>query len=591
MTMKNVKYILTCSLFVAASIGLDSCSKSFLEKPLLGALTEPVLADQKGVTALLVGAYAALDGQNVGGGTWESSPTNWIYGSVAAGDAHKGSDAGDQAPINLIATGKSDPSNGFFNAKWRANYEGINRANAVLRVSALATDITPETLDILTGEARFLRAHYYFDLKKMFNNVPWIDETTTELRTPNNVDIWPNIEADFRYAYEKLGSVAPSVGRVNKWAAGAYLGKTLVYQKKFADAVTVFTDVINNGQNSKGVDYDLPARFEDNFDPAEKNNAESVFAIQMVAKAGTGDISSGNAGEMLNFPYGDSPFGCCGFYQPTFDLVNSYRTDANGLPLFDSYNSEMVKNDQGIESDAPYTTYTGSLDPRLDWTAGRRGIPYKDWGLHPGKKWIRDQPFAGPYAPKKNIYWQSTQDTYSDRISWAPGSAINIHVIRFADVLLLAAEAEAEAGSLTTAMDYVNRVRSRAASPETAVYTYKNASAPLEGFTTTPAANYNVNPYPGGSPVFGTKESALKAIYFERKLELAMEGHRYFDLARWGIAATEMAKFFTYEGTYTSDIRGGTFQANKNEYYPIPQAQIDLSTVAGAPTLTQNQNY
>jgi len=589
--MKKARYIITLSLFSLASIGLDSCSKNFLDKPLLGNLTEDVLATEKGVTTLLIGTYAALDGQNVGGGTWESSPTNWIYGSVAAGDAHKGSDAGDQPPINLIATGKSDPTNGFFNAKWRANYEGISRANAVLRVAEKATDMSPETKAKLTAEARFLRGHFYFDLKKMFNMVPWIDETTTEFKQPNTEDIWPKIEADFQYAYDNLGDNAPAIGRVNKWAAAAYLGKTLLFEKKFGEAIPVFTAIVANGKNSAGVKYGLTDRFEDNFDPANKNNKETVFAVQMVAKAGTGDISSGNAGEMLNFPYGDSPFGCCGFYQPTVDLVNSYRTDADGLPFLDTYNSEVVKHDQGVESSTAFTTYTGRLDPRLDWTAGRRGIPYKDWGNHPGKKWIRDQNFAGPYAPKKNVYWQVTQDKFSDRISWAPGSAINIHVIRYADVLLMAAEAEAQAGSLATAMGYVNQVRERAGKPESMVYKYNDDTDPLAGFSTDLAANYVVEPYPAGSAVFASKESALKAIYFERKLELAMEGHRYFDLVRWGIAPTEMAKFFTYESQWTSDIDGGTFTANKNEYYPIPQAQMDLSSTGGVPTLTQNQGY
>ncbi|WP_152616784.1 RagB/SusD family nutrient uptake outer membrane protein [Flavihumibacter solisilvae] len=589
--MKKARYIITLSLFSLASIGLDSCSKNFLDKPLLGNLTEDVLATEKGVTTLLIGTYAALDGQNVGGGTWESSPTNWIYGSVAAGDAHKGSDAGDQPPINLIATGKSDPTNGFFNAKWRANYEGISRANAVLRVAEKATDMSPETKAMLTAEARFLRGHYYFDLKKMFNMVPWIDETTTEFKQPNTEDIWSKIEADFQFAYDNLGDNAPAIGRVNKWAAAAYLGKTLLFEKKFGEAIPVFTAIIANGKNSGGVKYGLTDRFEDNFDPANKNNKETVFAVQMVAKAGTGDISSGNAGEMLNFPYGDSPFGCCGFYQPTVDLVNSYRTDADGLPFLDTYNSEVVKHDQGVESGTAFTTYTGRLDPRLDWTAGRRGIPYKDWGNHPGKKWIRDQNFAGPYAPKKNVYWQVTQDKFSDRISWAPGSAINIHVIRYADVLLMAAEAEAQAGSLANAMAYVNQVRERAGKPETMVYKYNDDTDPLAGFSTDLAANYVVGQYPGGSAVFASKESALKAIYFERKLELAMEGHRYFDLVRWGIAPTEMAKFFTYESQWTSDIDGGTFTANKNEYYPIPQAQMDLSSTGGVPTLTQNQGY
>jgi len=591
MKMKSIKYITALLSLVAVGSVLDSCSKSFLDKPVLGALSEEAVANDKGLSKLLIGAYAALDGQNVGGGTWESAPDNWIYGSVAAGDAHKGSDATDQAPIDRIATGNSDPSNGFFNAKWIANYEGIARANQVLRLVELATDLTPAQKTNYIAEARFLRGHYYFDLKKMFNKVPYVDQTTTDLKGPNDVDIWPMIEGDFKFAMDNLGNKAVAIGRVNKWAAASYLAKSYVYEKKFGDAVTLFNTIITTGTNSNGVAYGLTDRYEDNFDPAVENSKETVFAVQMVANAGTGDISSGNAGSMLNFPYGDSPFGCCGFYQPTFDLVNSFRTDATGLPFLTGYNSTMVKNDMGIESSAPFTPYTGTLDARLDWTAGRRGLPYLDWGLHPGKKWIRDQNYSGPYAPKKNIYWQATKDKFSDRISWAPGSAININIIRFADVLLLAAEAEAQAGSLSKARDYVNLIRARAAKPESLVYKYINDATPLAGFSATPAANYNTAVYPGGSPAFSTKDNALKAIYFERKIELAMEGHRYFDLVRWSTANADLNAYYIYEGQFTNDIRGGKFTTNKNEYYPIPQVQLDLSTKSGTQMLKQNPGY
>ncbi|RYF44896.1 MAG: RagB/SusD family nutrient uptake outer membrane protein, partial [Chitinophagaceae bacterium] len=227
--MKKFRHITAILSLVAVSAVFDSCSKSFLEKPVLGSLSEEVLANDKGLQRLLIGTYAALDGQNVGGGTWESAPDNWIYGSVAGADAHKGSDATDQPPIDRIGTGNSDPSNGFFNAKWVANYEGIARANAVLRVAALAEDISAENLKLYQGEARFLRAHYYFDLKKMFNMVPYVDETvdygTGIDKVPNNVDIWSKIEADFKYAQDNLPATQSSVGRANKWAAAAYLAK------------------------------------------------------------------------------------------------------------------------------------------------------------------------------------------------------------------------------------------------------------------------------------------------------------------------------------------------------------------------------
>jgi len=572
-----------------------SCGDDFLEKPALGALDPTLVANKAGVEALLIGAYAALDGQGngaaiTGGGQWEAAPTNWIYGSVAGGDAHKGSSGSDQPAINAIANFITDPSNGFVNTKWRAMYEGISRTNSVLTLLAEAKDISEDDAKRLAAEARFLRGHYYFELKKMFNMVPWIDETTTDINQPNNVDIWPNIEADFKFAMENLPNSQAQVGRANKWAAAAYLGKTYMYEHEFADAKTIFDEVIGSGVTSNGLKYGLVDRFKDNFDASAENNKESVFAIQMVANDGTNTISNANQGEMLNYPY-NSPFRCCGFYQPTLDLANSYQTDAQGLPLVESYNADPLKNDQGVSSDVTFTPDQQSVDPRLDWTVGRRGIPFLDWGLHPGQAWIREQNTAGPYSAKKHIYWQATADTYSDQHSWAPGSAINVLIIRFADVLLMAAEAEAQLGNLEQAQTYVDMVRARAAKPENIVYQYVDPSKPLAGFSSTPAATYNVAAYPTGYFAGLGKDQALRAIYFERKLELALEGHRFFDLVRWGIAEEELNEFFAYEGAIIPDVRGAKFTAGTNEYYPIPQRQIDLQTINGVSTLTQNPGY
>ena len=272
--------------------------------------------------------------------------------------------------------------------------------------------------------------------------------------------------------------------------------------------------------------------------------------------------------------------------------MNSYRTDeSTGLPYLETYNDNPVKNDMGITSSTAFTPYTGSLDPRADWTIGRRGVPFHDWGYHPGASWVREQSYGGPYAPKKNIYYQATQDQYADQSSWAPGTAINVHIIRFADVLLMGAEAEAHTGNLPQARTYVNRVRNRAANPDGFLKDYVDPSDPLAGFDpNTDAANYNISPYPESQ--FASLDSALEAIYFERKLELAMEGHRFFDLVRWGIAEETLNAYFSYQGQITTDVRGGSFVSGKNEYYPIPQAQIDLSVDAsGEPTLKQNPGY
>ncbi|WP_266203018.1 RagB/SusD family nutrient uptake outer membrane protein [Pontibacter kalidii] len=574
---------------------LPSCGDDFLEKPVIGELGEEIIANEAGLEKLLIGAYAALDGQGngaaiAGGGQWEAAPTNWIYGSVAGGEAHKGSDGADQPAINSIATFISDPSNGFFNTKWKALYEGVTRANSTLKILAKATDVPSATKQRIEGEARFLRGHYYFELKKMFNMVPWIDETTENYNQPNNVDIWPKIEADFQFAMDNLPNTQAQVGRANKWAAAAYLGKTYLYQKKYAEAKGIFDQVITSGVTSNGLKYGLVDKFKDNFDAANENNKESVFAIQMVANDGTGTIANANQGEMLNYPY-NSPFRCCGFFQPTIDLANSYRTNAQGLPYLDNYNATALKHDQGIASNQAFTPDTQPVDPRLDWTVGRRGIPFLDWGAHPGQAWIRLQSYAGPYSSKKHIYWQATADTYSDQSSWAPGSAINVVLIRYADVLLMAAEAEAQLGNLSQAQEYVNMVRARAALPVNKVYEYKDPENPTAGFTNEEAANYNVAPYPDGYFAGLGKEQALEAIYFERKLELALEGHRFFDLVRWGKAAEELNSFFGYEGALLPDVRGGNFIQGKHEYFPIPQRQIDLQTQGGVSALTQNPGY
>lgn len=580
----------------ALSFGVffSSCSEDFLDKPAYGSLSDEVLADEQGINALLIGAYAALDlqgnGVALGGGNpWESAPTNWIYGDIAGGDAHKGSDGGDQPPINAIAVHNVDPSNGFFNTKWKALYEGVARTNAVLRLLDQVEDISEQDRANIAGQARFLRGHYYFELKKMFNNVPWIDETTENPNVPNDTDIWPNIEADFSFAYNNLPPTQEEVGRANKWAAGAYLGKTLLYQDKFQEAREVFEEVINNGVTSNGLSYGLVDNYHANFNAATENNQESVFAIQMVANDGTNTIANSNQGLMLAYPY-NSPFRCCGFYQPTQDLVNSFRTDeSTGLPYLNNYNANPVKNDMGILSSEPFTPDTQSLDPRLDWTVGRRDLPYHDWGYHPGYNWIREQSSGGPYAPKKHIYWQEHADEYADQSSWAPGNAINYLVIRFADVLLMAAEAHAQTGNLDQALTYVNMVRGRMAdNPQFWLKDYVDPENPTAGFTNENAANYNVQRYPDG--YFSSAEQAMDAIMHERRVELAMEGHRFFDLVRWGVAEEVLNDFFAYEGQITTDVRGGNF-SQSDRYFPIPQRQIDLSTTSEGPVLQQNPGY
>ena len=592
---KNIKkWLVLIPVFSSTVLIFNACKKSFLDNPPTGSLASSQLANVNGLQGLLTGAYAALDGQGsgntaiAGGNPWETPADNWIYGAVAGGDNHKGRSLGDQPPIVPIATSQSDPSNGFFNDKWNAVYEGIARCNAVLATCKLATTVSAAQITEFQAEARFLRGHYYFDLTKMFGKVPWIDENTTNFNQPNDSLRWSRIEADFTFAAANLPATQPQVGQVNKWAANAYLAKTYLYEQKWAQAKTLFDMVVAQGVTSNGLPYALTARFEDNFDAAFKNESESVFVIQQNANDGTNSIANANGGDMLNYPY-NSPFRCCGFFQPTIDLVNSFRTDANGLPLPTTYNNFPVKNDMNIASSAPFTPDAGNLDPRVDWTAGRRGLPYHDWGAHPGANWIRDQASAGPYSNKKNCYWQYNESSFSDQSTWAPGNAINVNIIRFADVLLMDAEADAQTGDLSDALALVNQVRARAGGVKSILTTYVNPTNPLGGFTTTPAANYKIAQYPTG--YFTSQAVALQAIYFERKLELACEGHRFFDLVRWGIAATTLNAFYAYESQFTDDLPGGNFTTGKNEVFPIPLNQISLEQVNGKSVLTQNPGY
>lgn len=589
------KHLIKSLLAIVGLCVFTACSKNFLIRPPQGALSEEVLATESGVQGLLIGAYSALRGQgfNTGGAPqWASAASNWIYGSVCGGDAHKGSQGGDQPPIDPLALFTLDPTNPFLDGKWRADYEGISRCNNTLRVLELAKDIPDNTKLNIQAQVHFLRGYFYLDLKQMFNMVPWVDETTVNFNQPNTEDIWPKIEAEFLFASQNLPETQDAIGKANKWAAMAFLGRVYLFEKKYSEAKDVFDQVITNGKTTNGLKYALNANFESNWLPQdETSNPEAVFSIEAAANTGTGDISQARGGDVLNYPYPNSPW-CCGFFQPSQDLVNSYRTDlSSGLPYVDDYNLHPVKSDMGISSDQSFSPDAGTLDPRLDWTVGRRGIPYLDWGNHPGKIWIRDQSYGGPYSPKKNLYWQATKSEFFDGNSFGPGTAINDVPMRFAAVLLMAAECEVQLGNLDAAESLVNIVRNRAANPSGWVYKYADSNDPEGGFSSSPAANYFVKPYPSGYFQQIGKEESLKHVYFEEKLELAMEGNRFFDLVRWGTASDILNAYFSFEGKITTDITKGHFTREKNEYFPIPQSEIDLSEVDGVPTLIQNKGY
>lgn len=585
-TKKAAGFLLAISLL----FGIYACKKSFLSIESEGTLDEATVSDALGLQKLLVGCYAELDNYDprTEGYVFGPSASNALFGDIGGGLANKGSAESDQKDIyGPVQRHEVNSLNPALNIQWKVTYEGIKRTNEVLRLLANVQGVSDEERASIEGQAKFLRAWYYFQLRIVFNKVPYIDvELDNQLNdgtikgVANDKEIMPMILEDAKFAYENVPELQDAVGRVNKWSAGAFYGKVLLFNHDFATARTVLNDVVNNGKNPAGVQYDLNANYADNFNVDFDNSKESVFAFQASAKDNAGTQNS-NWGDMLNTPYNAG--GGASFYTPTYYFVNMFKTDANGLPVADAENKQVIDPYE----QPGYTQWAGTVDPRLDWTVGRNGVPFLDWGVM-DRTWIRadelgSAPYSsGPFHPKKGVIRNSqVASSHDDGVWFTTGAvSLNINLIRFADVLLMAAEAEAEdgGGSLNRAWELVNRVRARAATTPT-VKKYIKDSDPTGGFSNVDAGSYKAATYP---TVFGSKEQAVAAIRLERALELGLEGLRFFDLVRWGIAQQEMNAFYDYETQmpYAKILispNKPAYASPADDYYPIPQRQIDLS--------------
>ena len=552
------------------------CSDSFLEQSPQGQLADDQINNQKGVEWLLIGAYGLMNGNTTGTwGNYSSGPSMWLFGEVAGGNAHKGSEPADQATMLDIERHRAIPPNEHLSNMWNNYYEGITRCNTTLRAlfrlqESDGEKFSEQRATEIEAEAKMLRAHYYFLLWRIFKNIPYIDETlSTEeaAAVPNTEDVLPRIETDFKFAVDNLPAESPmgEVGRMNQIGAKAYLGKLYLYQGKNAEALALFKEVIASRPDLKEIPY------LDNFDVNTENGPSSIVAAQHVIDP-DGSGENANVGDMLSGLYGSAPVNCCGFFQPSFDLVNSFRVTEDGLPMLDySYRNDPYLSDYGLtvdQKDNYQVDQSLMVDPRLDYTVGRRGVPYHDWGLFPGDAWIRDAASAGPFVAYKAMI--DMEDFPGNTQNGAPYvTALNVNIIRLADVYLMAAEAALDS-DLNYALDRVNDVRIRA------------SKIPHKEINGSPAAVYKVEPYAS----FPDKAFAMKAIQFERRLELGLEGHRFFDLVRWGIAKQELETYSEFEGQYLDLNQGITFE-EKNTYFPIPQAQIDRS----GGSLVQNPGY
>lgn len=582
-------------VMLAAAVTLYGC-KDFLTDAASpqGTLNEETLSTRGGVEGSLIAAYRALDWNSGVGGAWGSAVSNWVWASVTSDDAYKGSEATDQAPINDIEAYHWGTANtdGYLNEKWRAVYEGVVRSNATLRLLKQVVEQKPGEISAtdaagIEGEALFLRAHYHFEGWRMWGNIPYYREDDLDFREANlsSSEVVTEILADLDAAIALLPPTPRrgEVGRVTQWTAKAYKGRLLVYSGQHAAALPVLQEIRASGP------YELEASFDRVWTGFQEfsNGPETIFAFQASANDGEPSGNNANYGERLNFPHSGSHFGCCGFHQPSQNLVNFFATDAAGLPL-------ALTDANWNARDVPLTAaIITPVDPRLDWTVGRDGVPYKDWGLHqPG--WIRAPSYGGPYSPKKNIHEQAS-GAQQVAGGWAPTqqNSVNIHIFRYADLLLLLAEAEVEVGSLENARAIVNEIRARAGVTAQGPGTDRATIAVPINDPSITWADYRIGLY---NTPWTDQAFARQAVRYERRLELAMEGQRLFDLRRWGNADVVINGYLDGVGGGNERDRrlhladAEVFSA-RHFLYPIPDIQIELSRVGGTEMLQQNTGW
>ncbi|MEM9674357.1 MAG: RagB/SusD family nutrient uptake outer membrane protein [Bacteroidota bacterium] len=543
-------------LFICVSLG--ACSEdNFLQEEPIGELSPEQTLDPANVEGVIISAYSILNGQiDQATNAFNSPASNWSFGDVLSDDAYKGGGGtGDQNQIHQMEIYNTDPTIIDVQRKWLALYEGVNRANQSIRLLNASEAFDAELKAQRLGEMRFLRGHFYFELKKIYNQIPYLDETAESLEDYNvsntalsSEQLWQKIEEDFQAAFTALPDEQADPGRPTKMAAQAYLTKTYVFQEKWTEASAAADEVINSGQ------YSLTENFRDVFLPENDNGSEVIFAIQHSINDGSPRNFNGGIGDRLA-PPGGPFYPQYGFHRPTQNLINAYKTNADGLPVLD--NVDVTEDD--------------FVDPRLDHTTARPGIPYLDLDSLYRESWARDLATYGPYGPKKRVV---SANSSSYLPVWPFVNALNYYVIRYADLLLWKAEAAIELGDLETGRQYINQVRERTMNSEYVMM--------MDG--SAPAANYLIQPHNS----FADYDEAITALRTERRLELAHEGHRFFDLVRWGIAAEVINDYLEVERTRRTHLAGAQFEAGKHEYMPIPQAQVDL---VGTDLIDQNPGY
>lgn len=545
-----------------------SCT-SFLDYTPRGTISTEQLNTPERVDQLVTAAYASI-----GNDDREVEFTHmWAFGSLRAGDAYKGgggvTNRTEWHEFETFSTLRVD--NSYMNVTWIGIYEGISRANEALLRMAQLTDAQYPNKKIRQAECRFIRGHFHFLLKQIFKYPVWVDETIPENelkkltnRQYSNDQLWNKIAEDFQYAVDNLPEKQLEIGRANKVAAWAYLAKLRLYQayeqdeqnnvqkvnsSRLQEVVKLCDNVISYGK------YKLFDDFGKNFLWEYENGVESIFSIQFSVDDGV-EYGRTNRSTWMNFPM-NPEYGCCWFSVPTQNLVNSFKTDANGLPMFDTYNNMEMKN--------PEDFLSNNVDPRLDHTVGIPTHPYKYLPDFIYKlSWARVPEVYGFFSTMKEVD-KPTCPCLKKRGAYV-GSSKNIDILRMDDVILMKAEALIELGLEKQALPVINQIRGRA----------KQSTNWLKNANGTFISNYKLGLYVDGVNCNWSQEFARKALRWERKLEFAMEGHRFFDLVRWGIAAETLNSYFDVEKIRHTHLSAARFTKGRDEYMPIPLTQITL---------------
>jgi starch-binding outer membrane protein, SusD/RagB family len=561
----TIKAIFISILFSACNKVLDYSPKGVVT---LDVLNTPEQADKLGIAA-----YASLG--NDFGGTMPVS-SMWLYGAVRSDDAYKGggsvTDGGGGQLNALEQYNLITVDMGRINDEWTTIFEGIARANTALRQMSKFTLAEYPKKNERMAEMRFLRGHEWFLLKTLYKYPPLADETVSDEdlkkvsnRQYTNEEGWNKIASDFQFAVDNLPLTQAEVGRPNKLAAYAYLAKVRLYQAyeqneqnqvvninkaRLNEVVDLCDQVINSGK------YSLFDDFAKNFMLEYENGVESIFAIQFSLDDGT-EMGRLNMGSSHNYSLAPG-YGCCGWSQPSQNLVNAFKTDVSGLPMFNTFNDTEMKDVNDF--------MTNGVDPRLDHTVGIPGHPYKYKSTFVySSSWARTPTIYGYYSTMKEML--RPDDPGLRKVGAFFGTAKNADVIRYADVLLWKAEALIELGRQAEALPLINQLRIRAG----------NSTSRLKKADGTFASNYRIQSYADGVNCVWSQDFARRALQWERRMEFAMESPRFFDLVRWGIAAETLNGYLSIEKSRRAYLKNALFTKGRDEYLPIPQAQINLT--------------